>query len=97
MSITTFELSAGAPNTLRVPRAIRDYINERGEGRSFNLESFTVSQNTQPRQIAVDFRITPTGAEQLEPFTVSLILGEPATKQLFDALNLALVNDAQRE
>jgi hypothetical protein len=90
MSFTTFELSAGSPNTLRVPREIRDYINERGEGRSFNLDSFSVHENVQPQQIVIDFRITPTGAEQLEPFTVSFTLGGPAASQLGKTLNATL-------
>ena len=86
MSFTTFELAAGSPNTLRVPREICSYVNEQGEGRSFNLDSFSVRQTDQPRQVVVEFRITPTGAEQLEPFTVAITLGEPAATQLTETL-----------
>jgi hypothetical protein len=93
MNPTSLELSAGSPNTLSVPREMRDYINELGGGRRFNLESFSVHQNVQPHQVVVDFRIIPTGAEQLESFTVSLTLGEPAARQLAEALNAALAKE----
>ena len=95
MSHTSFERSAGVSNTLRVPRAIRDYINEQGEGRSFNLDSFSAQLSEQPRQVSVEFRITPTGAEQLEPFTVNLILGESAARQLAEALKMAPGNNLE--
>jgi hypothetical protein len=93
MSFTNFELAAGSPNTLSVPRAIRDYVSERGQDRRFKLESFNVQQNAQPRQVAADFRIIATGAEQLEPFAVRLTLGEQAARQLAEALNAALRKD----
>jgi hypothetical protein len=93
MSFTNFELSAGSQNTLSVPREIRDYISERGQDRRFNLESFNVEQNVQPRQVAAHFRIIATGAEQLEPFGVRLTLGETAARQLAEALNEALRKD----
>ena len=93
MSFTNFELSAGSLNTLSVPREIRDYVSERGQDRHFNLESFNVQQNAQPRQVAADFRIIASGAEQLEPFAVTLTLGEPAARQLAEALNAVLRKD----
>lgn len=76
MNPTTLDISAGSPNTLSVPRAVRDYVNERGEGRSFSLESLRAQHIFQPHQIVVDFRVSPTGAEQIEPFTVTLVLSE---------------------
>jgi hypothetical protein len=90
MNPITLEVAGGSPNTLKVPREMRDYINERGEGRAFNIESFDIQQNDQPRQVVIDFRITKTGAEQLEPFTVSLVLGEAAARQMTEALNSTL-------
>jgi hypothetical protein len=39
------------------------------------------------------FRITPIGAEQLDPFIVSLVLGDAAASQLAEALSIALVKD----
>jgi hypothetical protein len=41
----------------------------------------------------MDFRITPIGAEQLDPFIVSLVLGDAAASQLADALSVALAKD----
>jgi hypothetical protein len=93
MNPTTLEVSAGLQNTLSTPREIRDYINERGEGRSFNIESVSVHQEPQPRKIVMHFRITPIGAEQLDPFIVSLVLGDAAASQLAEALSIALVKD----
>jgi hypothetical protein len=59
----------------------------------FNLESFHLHHDVQPRRVVVEFRIIPTGAEQLEPFTASLMLGEPAARQLAEALTAALASD----
>jgi len=93
MNLTILELSAGSPNALTVPRQIREYINERGQGRSFNLESFSAHHIDHPHQVVLDFRIIPAGAEQLEPFTVRLVLGGPAARQLADGLHAAIEKD----
>lgn len=86
MDLTTLKVSSGSPNTLSVPRQMRDYINERGEGRSFNLESFSVQKKAELHQVVIEFLIAQKGAEQLEPFHVTLALGEPAAKQVQEAL-----------
>ena len=90
MNTTTFEIAAGSPNILSVPRAAREYISERGESRSFNLDSFDVDRSFEPHQVVIHLRVTRKGAEQLDPFTVALTLGEPAAQQLSDALTGAL-------
>jgi hypothetical protein len=72
---------------------MRNYINERGEGRSFNIESVSVHQTDELRKFVIDFHIAPTGAEQLDPFIVSLGLGETAGSQLVEAVSTALAQD----
>jgi hypothetical protein len=71
-------------------------VNEQAEGRSFNLESFSVHHNDNPSQVVIGFRTVATGAEQLEPFTVSLTLGGPAARQLTEELNAAIAKDERR-
>jgi hypothetical protein len=90
MSPTTFEIAAGSPNVLSVPREARDYISERGKSRSFNLDSFSVDRSFEPHQVLIHLGVAQKGAEQLVPFTVSLALGEPAARQLTEALVAAL-------
>jgi hypothetical protein len=90
MSTTTFEIAAGSSNLLRVPREARDYISEKGESRSFNLDSFELDRSFEPHQVVIHLRIAKKGAEQLTPFEVILTLGEPAAGQLSDALAKAL-------
>ena len=86
MDNRTFDHAAGSVNILQVPTSIREYINEKGEGRRFNLESFAIRHETDPNGVMVDLLIGPKGAEQLQPFTVSVILGDAAARQLMDAL-----------
>ncbi len=69
---------------------MRGYINEQGEGRSFNLESFGMSYETEPHRVVIELLVGKKGAEQLEPFTVSLSLGDLAARQIAQALNGAL-------
>ena len=86
MDSRTFAAAAGSMNILDVPVLIREYISEKGEGRRFNLESFGIRHETDPNRVVVDLLIGPKGAEQIEPFTVSIILGDAAARQLTDAL-----------
>jgi hypothetical protein len=72
---------------------MRDYINEKGEGHSFNLESFSLRREVEPNQVIIDLLIGPAGAEQLTPFTVSIVLGEASAQQFTQLLNVA-VNQA---
>ncbi len=90
MNTTMFEIAAGSPNVLKVPREARDYISEKGESRSFNLDSFEVDRSFEPHQVVIHLRIAQRGAEQLEPFMVSMALGEPAARQLSEVLAKAL-------
>lgn len=90
MNTTTFQIAAGSSNVLSVPREARDYISERGEGRSFNLDSFSVDKGLESHKVLIHLEIAQKGAEQLVPFTVSLELGEPAAQQLTDALTTTL-------
>jgi hypothetical protein len=80
------EISPAAPNILRVPSTIRGYINEKGEGRSFNLESFRIRHLIEPNHVVVDLSIARKGAELLEPFEVSMVLGDAAARQLAQAI-----------
>jgi hypothetical protein len=89
MSTTTFEVAAGSPNVLTVPREARDYISERSESRSFNLDSFSIDR-FEPHEVIIRLGIVQKGAEQLEPFTVTVVLGEPAPRQLTEGLTAAL-------
>lgn len=93
MDRTTLEVSAGTSNTLTVPRQMRDYINEKGEGRRFNLDSFSI-QKTDEHQVLIEFLIAQIGAEQVEPFQITLTLGGPAGKQVQEALAAVLAKDA---
>jgi hypothetical protein len=93
---TPFDLTPGVFNLLKVPRHIRDYINEQGEGRSFNLESFSLRREVETHQVIVDLLIGPTGAEQLTPFTVSVVLGDAAAQQIAESLNVALGKTGER-
>ncbi|PWT81421.1 MAG: hypothetical protein C5B58_09865 [Acidobacteria bacterium] len=90
MSTTTFQIAAGSPNVLSVPREAREYINEQGQGRSFNLDSFSVDRSNESHRVLIHLGVAQKGAEQLTPFTVSLELGEPAARQLAEALIAAL-------
>jgi hypothetical protein len=86
----TFEVAASSPNILTVPRQARDYINERSESRSFNLDSFSIDRKSEPHEVIIHLGIAQRGAEQLEPFAVTVVLGEPAARQLTEALTAAL-------
>ena len=90
MDKKTSETAAGSPNILNVPRQARDYISELGEGRSFNLDSFSIDRSSDPHKVLIHLGVGQRGAEQLVPFTVSLGLGEPAARQLADSLIAAL-------
>jgi hypothetical protein len=82
----TFEVAAGSPNILTVPRQARDYISdylsERSESRGFNLDSFSIDRKFEPHEVIIHLGIAQRGAEYLEPFTVTIVLGEPAARQL---------------
>jgi hypothetical protein len=86
----TFEVAAGSPNILTVPRQARDYISERSESRSFNLDTFSIDRKFEPHEVILRLGIGQRGAEQLEPFTVTVVLGEPAARQLTEVLTAAL-------
>ena len=86
MSAMTFEVAAGSSNVLNIPGEARDYINERSESRSFNLDSFSIDRKFEPHEVIIRLGVVKKGAEQLEPFTVSVVLGEPAARQLKEAL-----------
>ena len=90
MDAKTFEIAAGSPNVLNVPREARDYISEQGNGRGFNLDSFSVDRSTEPHNVSIRFEVVQKGAEQLVPFTISLELGEPAARQLAETLAAVL-------
>jgi hypothetical protein len=47
MDARTFAAAAGL---LDVPISIREYINEKGEGRRFSLESFEIRHETDPER-----------------------------------------------
>ena len=49
MGTMTFEVAAGSPNILTVPRQARDYISDRSESRSFNLDSFSIDRKFEPQ------------------------------------------------
>jgi hypothetical protein len=72
---------------------MRDYINERGAGRSFNLDSFTVQKKVDPHHLVIEFLISQRGADQLEPFQITLAFGEPAARQVQEALYGALATE----
>jgi hypothetical protein len=86
----TFTVSPAAPNILRVPRVVREYVNENGEGRSFNLESFDIHHEVEPGQFVVELSIVNKGAELLEPFAVSIVLWDPAAQQFAAAFSKLL-------
>lgn len=90
MDNRTFVAAAGSLNMLEVPVSIREYINEKGEGRRFNLESFAIRRESDLNRVVIELSIGPTGAEQLEPFNVSVSLGDAAARQLTDALEEVL-------
>jgi hypothetical protein len=92
MDSGTFAAAAGSLNVLDVPILIREYLNEKGEGRRFNLKSFEIRHETDPNRVAVDLLIGPKGAEQIEPFRVSVVLGDAAARQLADALEKVLAS-----
>jgi len=83
----TFVAVAGLANILDVPISIREYINEKREGRRFNLESFDIRHETDPNRVVIDLVIGPNGAEQLEPLKVIVVLGDAAAQQLTSAIN----------
>jgi hypothetical protein len=93
MNSRTFVATAGSVNILDVPISIREYINEKGDGRRFNLESFGIQHETDPNRVVVELLIGPKGAEQIEPFKVSIVLGEAAARQLKDALDEVLPSE----
>jgi hypothetical protein len=93
MDSRTFDRAAGPVNILHVPVSIREYINEKSEGRRFNLESFAIRHETDPNRVVVDLLIGPKGAEQLEPFKVSVVLGDASARQLTDALERVLASE----
>jgi hypothetical protein len=86
MDSRSFVAAPGSLNILDVPASMREYIHERGEGRRFSLESFDIRHETDPNRVVVDLLIGPKGAEHLEPFKVSVVLGEAAARQLTEAL-----------
>ena len=73
---------------------MREYINEKSEGRSFNLESFEIRHETDPNRVVVDLLIGPHGAEQLDAFKVSLVLADTAAGQLTHALEEVLSKES---
>jgi hypothetical protein len=93
MNNRTFAAAAGSLNVLDVPMSIREYINEKGEGRRFNLKSFGIRHETDPNRVVVDLLIGPKGAEQVEPFKVSILLGDAAARQLTEALEKVLASE----
>ena len=93
MDSRTFAAAAGLLNVLDVPISICEYINEKGEGRRFNLESFEIRHETDPNRVVVNLLIGPKGAEQVEPFKVSVVLGDAAARQLTDALEKVLASE----
>jgi hypothetical protein len=93
MHSRTFVAAAGSLNILEVPASIREYINEKSEGRRFNLESFVIRHETDPNRVVVELLIGPKGAEQLEPFRVSVVLSDAAARQLTDALEDVSANE----
>ena len=94
MGSTSFAASPGSINILRVPSSMREYINENSAGRGFSLESFEIHHEAVPNRLVVDLFIGPHGAEQLEPFKVSLVLGDAAARQLAHALEGVLPKEA---
>jgi hypothetical protein len=90
MGSTDFAASAGSLNILQVPRSMREYINEKGEGRAFNLDSFEIRHDTDPNRIVVELLIGPHGAEQIEAFKVSVVLSDAGALQLTHALEKVL-------
>jgi hypothetical protein len=90
---TILEVSP-APNMLQVPATMRQYISEKGDGRSFNLESFAIRHLTAPDHVVIDLVIAKKGAELLEPFTVNVILGDSAAQQLLQAFTEVLTHRA---
>lgn len=93
MDSRTFVATAGSLNILDVPISIRQYINEKGEGRRFSLESFGIRHETDPNRVVLDLLIGPKGAEQIEPFKVSVVLGDAAARQLKDAFEEVLASE----
>ena len=93
MDSRTFAAAAGLLNVLDVPISICEYINKKGEGRRFNLESFEIRHETDPNRVVVNLLIGPKGAEQVEPFKVSVVLGDAAARQLTDALEKVLASE----
>jgi len=90
MGSISFAASPGSLNILRVPSSMREYINEKSAGRGFNLESFEIRHEADPNRVVVELLIGPHGAEQIEPFKVSIVLGDDAAGQLTHALEEAL-------
>jgi len=68
----------------------RNLPTERSESRSFNLDSVSIDRKFEPHEVIIRLGIAQRGAEQLEPFTVTVVLGEPAARQLTEALTAAL-------
>jgi len=93
MDTRTFVAVGGSLNILDVPMSIREYINEKSDGRRFSLESFGIRHETDPNRVVVDLLIGPKGAERLEPFKVSVVLGEAAARQLTDALGEVIASE----
>lgn len=90
MSKETFAASVGSLNILHVPNSMRQYINEKSEGRGFGLESYEVRRETDPNRVVVNLVIGPHGAEQLDAFQVTLVFGDDAARQLIQALQEVL-------
>jgi hypothetical protein len=84
MDSGTFAAAAGSLNVLDVPILIREYLNEKGEGRRFNLKSFEIRHETDPNRVAVDLLIGPKGAEQdRKPGTQLLLIVPSMASPLF--------------
>ena len=75
MSSTNFAVSGGSVNILNVRSCIREYISEKSESRGFNLDSYAVRLDGEPSRVVVELVIGPHGAEQVEPFKVTVVFG----------------------
>ncbi len=96
-TITNLKVSPAAPNILHVPSEMHAYINEKGEGRSFNIESVNIRHVSEPNHVVVDLSIVNKGAELLEPFMINLVLGDVAAQQFAQAISRALSKDGKPE
>ena len=91
MSTTTFEVAAGSSNVLSVPREARDYINERAESRSFNLDSFSIDRSFEPHEVIIRLGVAPQGCRTARTFYSECFAWRASgPTQLTEALTAAL-------